>query len=771
MGFCPENSSLVPIWVNHGLSRCFMETLISSVMFFIVVVLGGIQILVFWKRALRRTRRFRTNPFWFRLQIFLSIAMITQYILRIVMYAVFDEPLSSDIELATCFYIASYIVSFFVIAIERTKFLGNQVHGHGFILLLFWSLAFLSENLAFISWGSPHYLWKLDTQFHQTMFGLWLVRYVITFCLFVLGLRAPGLPKKSYMLIINEDAEDPIEKTPPSIAENHSTWANIVTKVRILWPYIYPKGSFLPQLYLLVCVLMMIAGRVITVYIPILSKNIVEALSRDPPLFPVRYIMYYLGCRVLQGSGGKYSMFTSIRFVLWVRIKQYTMKGLKARLLDHLHNLSYRWHQNRNTGEVLRMMDRGTQSTNEVFGYIVFDILPTFADLFIAVVYFYSALSALFGLIMFLALTIFIIGTIALTEWRTKFRRRMNIKDNIVLHRATDSLLNFETVKHYNNESFEVDRYRESITDFQLSEWHFTLVGGILGFFHNFIVSGCLLICSMLCAHYICEGNLKVGDYVLFATYFTQLYNPLTNLSSFYVKVQEILIDIENMIDLFEEKKEIKDDPDACDLIINNKKLEFDNVSFYYNKEKPILHNVSFAVEPGQTLAIVGPSGSGKSTIIRLMMRFYEPTDGHIRLDGQDISKVTQSSLRCAIGVVPQDTILFNDNIRYNIRYGNMHCALEEMEEAAKSADIHVKIKSFHKGYDTMVGERAVKLSGGEKQRVAIARTILKDPDFIILDEATSALDHETEENIQRSLSYVCEDKTTIVVAHRPSTV
>nr|XP_054767869.1 ATP-binding cassette sub-family B member 6-like [Lytechinus pictus] len=769
--FCPGNSSLVPIWVDHGLSRCFMETLVSSIMFFVVVVLGGIQVLVFWKRAMDVEERFRTNPFWFRLQFFLTITMITQYILRIVMYAVLHEPLSGDIELGTCFYIASYIVSLPVIAIERTKFLASRVRGHGFILLLFWSLAFLSENLAFVSWGSPHYWWKLETEFHQAMFGLWVVRYVITFCLFALGLRAPGLPKKSYMLIINEDGQEPTNEIPANDAGNPSTWANAWTKVRIVWPYVWPKGNFLMQLRVLLCLLILVAGRVINVFVPVLNKNIVDALSGHPT-FPVRYIVYYVGCKLLQGGGfGSLGLLSNMRSLLWIRVQQYTTKGIMVRLFEHLHHLSLRWHLNRKTGEVLRMMDRGTTSINSLLSYIVFNILPTIADIVIAVVYFISAFNAWFGLIVFVAMTFFIIVTVAVTEWRTKFRREMNLKDNKMRQKAIDSLLNFETVKYYNNESFEVGMYDDCITDYQVSEWKSTASLSILNSAQNLVVNAGLLVGCLLCAHIVYKGQLTAGDYVLFSSYIMQLYSPLNFFGTYYRMIQQAFIDMENMIDLLEEKQEITDDPDAKDLIVRKGKVEFDNVSFFYNEQKPILRNVSFTVEPGQVLAIVGPSGAGKSTIIRLLFRFYEVQGGQIRLDGQDISKVAQSSLRKVIGVVPQDTVLFNNDIRYNIRYGKVQCETEEVEEAARAADIHTRIESFPEGYGTVVGERGLKLSGGEKQRVAIARTILKAPDFVLLDEATSALDTKTERNIQMSLSNICEGRTTIVVAHRLSTI
>lgn len=770
-GFCPGNSSLVPLWVDQGLSRCLMETVISSLMFFVVVVMGGIQVLIFWKRAMTVERRFRTNPFWFRLQILLTVAMLIQYIVRIVMYAILREPLHGDIELGTCFYLSSYIVSLFVIVVERAKVLSSsKVRGHGFILLSFWTLAFLAENLAFVSWESPHYWWKLETEFHKAMFGLWLCRYVLTLCLFVLGLRAPGLPKKSYMLLINEDRGTPTNEGVGDGPANPSAWADAWIKIRTVWPYVWPKGDCLMQLRVVLCLLILVAGRVINVFVPVLNKDIIDSLTDQQ--FPLKAILLYVGCKLLQGGGfGSLGLLSNMRALLWIGVQQFTTKGIMVRLFDHLHHLSLRWHLNRKTGEVLRMMDRGTTSINSLLSYIVFNILPTIADIVIAIVYFISAFNAWFGLIVFVAMTLYIIVTVAVTEWRTKFRREMNLKDNKMRQKAIDSLLNFETVKYYSNEQYEVDMYRECITDYQVTEWKSSASLSLLNSAQNFVINAGLLVGCMLCAHMVTEGRLTPGDYVLFSSYIMQLYSPLNFFGTYYRMIQQAFIDMENMIDLLEEKQEIVDDPKATDLNLRKGKVEFDNVTFYYSEQKPILRNVSFTVEPGHTLAIVGPSGAGKSTIIRLMFRFYEVQTGSIKIDGQDISKVAQHSLRKLIGVVPQDTVLFNNDIRFNIRYGKVNCPVEEVEEAARAADIHARIETFPEGYDTVVGERGLKLSGGEKQRVAIARTILKAPDIVLLDEATSALDTRTERNIQASLANVCEGRTTIVVAHRLSTI
>ncbi|XP_042558789.1 ATP-binding cassette sub-family B member 6-like [Clupea harengus] len=403
--------------------------------------------------------------------------------------------------------------------------------------------------------------------------------------------------------------------------------------------------------------------------------------------------------------------------------------------------------------------------------YIVFSIFPTIADIVIAIMYFISHFNSWFGLIVFVCMFLYLTLTIIITEWRTKYRRDMNTQDNNAKSKAVDSLLNFETVKYYNAESYEVNRFEDAILKYQVSEWKTNASLAFLNQTQNLIIGSGLLAGSLLCAYFVSEGKFQVGDYVLFGTYIIQLYTPLNWFGTYYRMIQNSFIDMESMFKLFTEEQEVTDDVNAGNLLFKLGKVEFENVFFSYVEGKEILKDVSFTVLPGKTVALVGKSGSGKSTIMRLLFRFYDVNGGCIRIDGQDLSKVKQTSLRSHIGVVPQDTVLFNDNIRDNIRYGRISASDREVEEAAIAADIHEKIQSFPEGYDTPVGERGLKLSGGEKQRVAIARTILKDPQIILLDEATSALDTQTERNIQASLAKVCANRTTVVVAHRLSTV
>ncbi|XP_022535973.2 ATP-binding cassette sub-family B member 6 isoform X1 [Astyanax mexicanus] len=552
-----------------------------------------------------------------------------------------------------------------------------------------------------------------------------------------------------------------------------STWKDLRRKVALLMPYMWPSGSGPLQILVLVCVTLLGLERVINVFVPIYSKDIVNQLSDKENWNTLAItVCIYVFLKFLQGGGAGTSGFVSnMRSFLWTRVQQHTSRTVQLQLFAHLHALSLRWHLGRKTGDVLRSIDRGTSSVSNLLNYIVFTILPTIADIIIAIVYFVSYFNAWFGLIVFICMFLYLTLTIVITEWRTKYRRDMNTQDNNAKSKAVDSLLNFETVKYYNSEGYEVSRFEEAILKYQSSEWKASASLALLNQTQNLIIGSGLLAGSLLCAYFVTVDKFQVGDYVLFGTYIVQLYTPLNWFGTYYRMIQTAFVDMENMFELLTEEKEVKDDVNAVDLLCTEGRVEFRDVCFSYTAGKEILRNVSFTVMPGQTVALVGQSGSGKSTIIRLLFRFYDVQDGSILIDDQDISKVKQSSLRSFIGVVPQDTVLFNDNIRENIRYGRISASDKEVEDAALAADIHHKILSLPDGYDSQVGERGLKLSGGEKQRVAIARTILKGPRIILLDEATSALDTQTERNIQASLTRVCASRTCIVVAHRLSTI
>uniref|UniRef100_A0A3Q3X3P0 Uncharacterized protein n=1 Tax=Mola mola TaxID=94237 RepID=A0A3Q3X3P0_MOLML len=508
---------------------------------------------------------------------------------------------------------------------------------------------------------------------------------------------------------------------PPSPSSSlPSVWQGFGRKVRLLLPYVWPKGAVALQGLVLLCVSLLLAERLVNVLVPVYSKNIVNELSAGGRWTSlIATVCIYTLLKFLQGGGAGTSGFISnLRQFMWIKVQQFTSRGVQVCLFSHLHALSVRWHLQRRTGDVLRSVDRGTSSINNLLSYILFSILPTICDIIIAIIYFVSYFSAWFGLIVFTCMVLYLTCTILITEWRTKYRREMNDEDNKAKSRAVDSLLNFETVKYYSGEEYEVRCFEEALLRYQHCEWKSSASLALLNQTQNIIIASGLLAGSLFCAYLVSEGQFQVGDYVLFGTYIIQLYTPLNWFGTYYRLIQSAFVDMENMLALLSEQKE------------------------------------------------VGPSGSGKSSILRLLFRFYDPQRGSIRIDGQDISKVRQSSLRSYIGVVPQDTVLFNDTIGNNIRYSRVTASKEEVERAATAADIHTRILELPQGYDTDVGERGLKLSGGEKQRVAIARTILKEPQIILLDEATSSLDTQTERNIQASLSEVCTNRTTIVVAH-----
>uniref|UniRef100_A0A2S2N821 ATP-binding cassette sub-family B member 6 n=1 Tax=Schizaphis graminum TaxID=13262 RepID=A0A2S2N821_SCHGA len=417
-------------------------------------------------------------------------------------------------------------------------------------------------------------------------------------------------------------------------------------------------------------------------------------------------------------------------------------------------------------------MDRGTDSTNSLLSFLLFSIGPTIIDIIVAVIFFLSYFNWMMGTVVFITMVLYIALTIIITEWRTKFQRRMNIADNNMEARSVDSMLNFETVKYYGAEEYEVQAYKDAIMEYQNEEFKTQVSLAILNTVQNVIVCIGLLAGSLLSVHFVVDlKELTVGDYVLFTVYIIQLYGPLNYFGTFYRAIQKNFIDMENMFDLMNITPDVRDAPDAKDLVLINGQVEFRNVTFSYQPERIVLQNVSFVVPPGKTLALVGPSGSGKSTIVRLLFRFFDIDSGSIIIDDQNIQQVTQTSLRKAIGVVPQDTVLFNNSIKFNISYGKVESNDSEIMHSAIAAEIHERIMKFPDQYNTQVGERGLKLSGGEKQRVAIARTLLKAPAIVLLDEATSALDTKTERQIQAALDQVCANRTTIIVAHRLSTV
>uniref|UniRef100_A0A8C5Q543 ATP binding cassette subfamily B member 6 (LAN blood group) n=1 Tax=Leptobrachium leishanense TaxID=445787 RepID=A0A8C5Q543_9ANUR len=738
--YCEHNGSVSQVWLDSGLSPCFYFTLVPSVLLSLSLFLGTLQSACYAKQSRTMEPKYIPRSHLYRLQVVLSVVLVLQSLGGLIWQAAGTKVIYGYMIVYGCLSVAAWSFSIWLLHLERTRALDRErSRGHGVVLLLLWALGFAAENLAFISWQSPQWWW-LDRQNteQKVQFGLWILRYVCLFFLFMLGIIAPGRPHKPYIILVNEDERD-VENTQPLLrAPNVSTWQGFRKKVRLLIPYMWPKGSILLQLLVLLCMGLMGLERAINVFVPIYAKTIVDYLTEGTAWHTLAFtVCIYVLLKLLQGGGAGATGFVSnFRTFLWIRVQQFTNRQVQVQLFSHLHSLSLRWHLGRKTGEVLRSVDRGTSSINSLLSYIVFSIVPTIADIVIGIIYFTSSFNAWFGLIIFLCMTLYLTLTIIITEWRTKYRRDMNTSDNEAKSRAVDSLLNFETVKYYNAEDYEVNRFNDAIVKYQVSEWKVNATLAFLNQTQNLIIGLGLLAGSLLCAYFVTENKFKVGDYVLFGTYIIQLYTPLNWFGTYYRMIQNSFIDMENMFELFAEDQEVKDVVNAPELRFHAGKIEFENVHFSYLDGKEILRDVSFSVMPGQTVALV-----------------------------------LQASLRSHIGVVPQDTVLFNDTIRNNIRYGRVTASDREVEEAAMAADIHDRIVSFRDGYDTQVGERGLKLSGGEKQRVAIARTILKSPQIVLLDEATSALDTETERNIQASLARVCANRTTVVVAHRLSTV
>ena len=553
-----------------------------------------------------------------------------------------------------------------------------------------------------------------------------------------------------------------------------SPWNNLWGKLKILLPYLWPKKSVQLQLSVVTSVFLLMSLRVVNVFVPRLNKEIIDILALQNGQFPYGIILLYTLVKLLQGgtgSGRSGGLIGTLKSILWIKVEQNTSKELKLELFNHLHRLGVRWHHSRKTGEVLRIIDRGSSSVNTVLNAAFFQVLPIIIDTFVAMAALSYDLNFYFGLIILLTMIVYLVIAVIGTECRTNIKRSMNEADNEQRAKTVDSLLNSETVKLYGNEEYESDQFSHYMDVFLRKEWILRMLMNGFNTIQTLALNCGLLVGSLYCAYLISLHELTVGDYVLFVTYMMQLMAPLKQLAFLYRTIQEALINMENMFELMSVEEEIKNIPEAKDFRSEDMNITFENVSFHYNVNQPVLKNISFKVPQGTTLAVVGPSGSGKSTLLKLLMRFFDTTEGKIKIGDENIQVFKQSSLRQNIGVVPQDAVLFNESIEYNIQYSKIGASIEESENAAKLAGIHEKILDFPEKYKTIVGERGLKLSGGEKQRIAIARTLLRSPNLMILDEATSSLDTATEKNIQNALSEVCKNRTCVVVAHRLSTI
>ena len=586
-------------------------------------------------------------------------------------------------------------------------------------------------------------------------------------------------------------ANSPLKSAP------RSDWATLARLFPYLWTYKWRVMAALA---------FMVGAKVANVGVPLLLKELVDAMN--PNLITGTQALLIVPVALLLGYGLlrlSTSVFTELRELVFSKATEGAARSISLEVFRHLHNLSLRFHLERQTGGMTRDIERGTRAVRTLIGFTIFNIGPTLIEMALVLTLLAVKFDAWFAWITVIALILYITFTITVTEWRTQYRIKMNEMDGAAHTRAIDSLLNFETVKYFNNEAFEAKRYDENLEKFRAASVKSQTTLSLLNTGQQLIIATALVAMLWRATQGVVEGRMTLGDLVMVNAFMIQLYIPLNFLGVIYREIKQSLTDLDKMFTLLEREREIADAPDAQKLVISAKtaiseqnialagvfiastatnniantdtldlqspEISFQNVHFAYEPSRPILHGISFTVPAGKTVAVVGPSGAGKSTLARLLFRFYDVQQGTIAIAGQDIKTVTQASVREAIGIVPQDTVLFNDTVAYNIAYGRTGATQAQVEEAAKSARIHDFIASTPLGYKTMVGERGLKLSGGEKQRVAIARTLLKNPPILIFDEATSALDSANERAIQAELQSVAQNKTTLVIAHRLSTV
>ena len=536
----------------------------------------------------------------------------------------------------------------------------------------------------------------------------------------------------------------------------------------VILPFLWPRESAGLRARVVIALLLLIVAKIITVQVPFLFKAIVDRLSEPEGAIlalPLAALLAY-GLARLCASG-----FSELRDAVFAKVAEVAGRRVSLRVFSHLFSLSLRYHLERRTGELARVIERGVEAITFLLGIVLFNIGPTLFEFALVIGILLVQYPWPFALVTFLTIVAYAAFTFLASEWRIGIRREMNLRDNEVSAQSVDSLLNYETVKTFTNEAFERDRLDRTLALYQSAAIRSRTSLAALNFGQAGIIAVGVTVIMILAAQGVVAGTLTVGDVVLVNAFLLQLYQPLNFLGVVYRQVRQSLTDLENLMSLLELEPEVKDRSDARPLALNGAEVRFEAVSFGYDPRRPVLHDVDLTVPPGHTLALVGSSGAGKSTVVRLLFRFYDVDEGAILIDDQDLRDVTQESLRAAIGLVPQDTVLFNESIRANIAYGRPGASQAEIEDAARAAQIHGFIALLPDGYDTVVGERGLKLSGGEKQRVAIARMVLKDPPILIFDEATSALDSGTERLIQTALKRVSAGRTTLIIAHRLSTV
>ena len=538
-----------------------------------------------------------------------------------------------------------------------------------------------------------------------------------------------------------------------------------------LGPYLWPRDSIELRARVVLALALLIAGKLVNITVPLLYKQAVDALSGTGAAaagaiaVPIGVILAYGLARVMSQG------FNELRNAVFAKVGQRAVRRIALAAFRHIHSLSLRFHLERRTGGLARAVERGIAGIEFLLSFLLFNVVPTLFEITIVCAILWRLYNWEFAAVTLAAIVSYIGFTFIVTDWRVRFRREMNERNSESNTKAVDSLLNYETVKYFANETHEAERYDRALHAYERAAVKSETTLALLNLGQGVIIASGLIGIMILAAEGVAAGRMTVGDFVLVNTYMIQLYTPLNFLGMVYRNIKQSLTDLEQMMGLLKIEPEVEDRPGAPALVVPRGAVAFRHVDFRYDPRRRILGDVDFVVPPGGSVAIVGPSGAGKSTIARLLFRFYDVTDGVIEIDGQDIREVTQDSLRRAIGVVPQDTVLFNDTIYYNVAYGRPGAGRAEIEEAARLAHIHDFIAGLPDGYQTMVGERGLKLSGGEKQRVAIARVILKSPRILVFDEATSALDTKTEREIQTSLAEVAAGHTTLLIAHRLSTV
>ena len=549
----------------------------------------------------------------------------------------------------------------------------------------------------------------------------------------------------------------------PKLSASRS-WAVVGILARHLWPI----GETGLRVRVVVAMVLLVLAKITNVYVPILYKQAVDALGEPAAqavAVPIALIVAYGAARVLAQAFGE------LRDAIFAPVSQRAIRNLALEVFRHLHALSLRYHLERQTGGLSRVIERGTQGMEFLIRFTTFNILPTLFEIVLVGGILWSLYDWRFTAVTLGAVAAYIVFSVALSEWRIKFVRRMNEADTDANAKAIDSLLNYETVKYFGNEAHEGRRFDVGRRRYETAAIRSSRTLSLLNVGQGAIIAVGLVAVMSMAGQGVIGGTMTLGDFVAVNAFLIQLYVPLNMLGFAYREIRNALVNMEKMFGLLDVSAEIADRPGAPALVVTGGDIVFDHVDFHYEPARPILHDVSFRVPAGNTVAIVGSSGAGKSTVSRILFRFYDVASGSVKIDGQDIRDVQQTSLRAAIGVVPQDTVLFNDTIYYNIAYGRPDASREAVEQAARMARIHDFIVALPQGYEATVGERGLKLSGGEKQRVAIARTILKNPRILLFDEATSALDTRTEQEIQRSLEEVSRGRTTVVIAHRLSTV